>query len=1422
MNYAKARAALVAALCLAGVTHAAEKPYKVAVLPSWKNWAHVHDYDYAYRAAGYDFTNCVESAEQFEWLDKHLDEFNLLLAPPLFHYERDKKADPNYKRPYTMEKIAPHLAKWIQKGGCLLVTDANYAVGLEWFKLLDPTMDLTACVDPRDLKTELKCNGKGPAVAKEPLDPLLFFPQTAEYGFDWGHMVIPDESKSAWDVLARCGHGCPTLIVRRWGKGIVLVNSLRSYVPQFLENIRVNQQFLELGITVTGSHMPDPIPGTNVFSFVCSNSSDKPLAGELRLSLAPMVQDEKGKWIVDEKARPVVYSQKGSVPAGTNGSFSLSCRIKERGRYRATMTFSLGSLSATCFERYVTLPDLFAVTGTRFRGIVSQLRRFDTIDIGTSFFPVEDDTGRLRVRLSLRDGAGRGIATSDAPVALQRGWIPMALPRGVAPGQYTIHGELVADGQAAPLASSETPLEIVGDGPGFAIADDDNAILSNGGAFLTLGIYHPGAPKDAGGYAGEFARIADLGFNTINLFSWAGVRNLDRLHELDIRAFWEQLPHRTPAASRAIGMHTVNHPAALINYTVDEPGEGSFDYVRSLNDAWHEVDPYHPTVVVSYQPHHFSRNAYMSDILAPDSYPWSEVKGDDSDIPEVSRWTERAKAASGGTRPVFIVTQAFGKEPPHIWRNVSLQALVHGAKGLLWYAWNEGPQGVGLRWHEPLLAEAERLLAQLRALAPAILATGKDAPRFFVHEDAPIHGMVCHVPGAKTKILVLVNISKEKAEADIVLPELAPGTASIAGAYGDAPLATTSNGVHAVLGSYGSGIWCWDGEAPATARPAREFAARKLPARRSGRTLKVAADGAAGAYTNLQQAVAAAKDGDTILVGEGTWGPIVADNTLVDIVATGARDATVIDAKALRRAATLTQKPWGDMSFQTNVLIRGFTIRGGKASRDPFRPGLGGGVLGGTLVDCVVTANEAANGGGAAYANVFDSLILRNVALQTGGGASRCRIERCAVHGNRCVWDGGGLSYCRATAADIRANTAGRNGGGANGGTLEACRIIGNMCEKFGGGSIFAVARSCLYKRNSARNGEGGGIWSGSAHFCTFAENSAREGGATGSSQYIGWGAFGASTYASVFTGNKASADPATATFLRASGANKCFVDSTNCVPKGAAFAKLAFLDPANDDYRLQIGSPAIDCASETFVPRAETDLRGEPRLAGAYADAGAFEVSALPRTALDVDFSCGRDLIGKDRALFPLYAQTETVPVVKDGALVCDGTQRLAPHGDARALFLGYPAAPVAAFTCAFRAEAAGGTLFALLNDKDNGLWAEVDKTNGNLRVVYTYGNPKEGKRAVFETARKVTDKAFHTVVARLDRNGGLKEGLSVTLDGKDVPCTQAIDVAAPAHDTRNYLSFPNKFFQIGGRQEGPSFHGAIKSVKVVCDAAR
>ena len=678
---------LMAGLLLGLGLYASAEPYRVAVLPAWKNWGHVHDYDFALREAGCSFTNLVESAEQMDWLDKNLDAFDLLIAPPLFHFEKGKAADPDYARPYDMAKHARRIAEWIQKGGCLLVTDANYASGLSWFQHLDPAMALTACVDPKDLKTEFKCNGMGPAVAKEPLDSILFFPSQAEYGFGWGHMVIPDESKTAWDVLARCGHGQPTMLVRRWGQGIVLVNSLRSHVPEFLENIRVNQQFLKLGITVRDSLMPDPLPGTNSFSFTCANGSVKPLVGELALSLTPLKPGEDGNaWVPAGQAR--VFRQSGTIPAGTNGTIRLDCRIPMRGRVRATMTFSSGGLSANCFDRDVVLPELFRVSSTRFRGIVSKDRRYDTVSVGVHFFPDAEDPAKHTMHFSVVDAKGKEVAKTEAPAAMRASWVPISLPRSLPVGLYTLLGDLRREGAADPVAKAEAPLEIAGSGPGFTLVDEDNVLLSNGKPFFPLGIYHPGVPKDLGGYSGEFARLADMGFNTINLFSWAGLGNVQTLNTLGVRAFWEQLPHRAPAACRAQGDELASNPATLLNYTMDEPSEAQFDFVKSLDQAWREADRYHPTVVVSYQPHHFARNAYLSDILAPDPYPWSSAKGDDSNVRMVSEWMVRAREASGGTRPYLCVPQAFGGEPPHVWRNMALQAIIHGAKGLIWYAWN--------------------------------------------------------------------------------------------------------------------------------------------------------------------------------------------------------------------------------------------------------------------------------------------------------------------------------------------------------------------------------------------------------------------------------------------------------------------------------------------------------------------------------------------------------------------------------------------------------------------------------------------------------------------------------------------------------------------------------------------------------------
>ena len=679
--------------------------------------------------------------------------------------------------------------------------------------------------------------------------------------------------------------------------------------------------------------------------------------------------------------------------------------------------------------------------------------------------------------------------------------------------------------------------------------------------------------------------------------------------------------------------------------------------------------------------------------------------------------------------------------------------------------------------------------------------------------------MLCRDPDGGAWILLLANTLKAPIAYDLAIPEFPADVQSIAGAYGDKPLAASNGVVRVALDAFGSGIWCWGGAAPAVARSYKEFAVRPLPRRASGRTIEVvsAVAGAVpvGAYTNLQMAVDAAKDGDTIRVGEGVWEPIVSDNKLLDIVATGPRDATVIDARNKRRAATLTQKPWGDMSFQTNTLLRGFTIRGGNASADAFRPDLGGGALGGTLVDCTVSGNAASFGGGVAYANLFGCDLVKNRAVRNGGGAAHSRLVDCRVDGNQAAWDGGGLEFCAAERCVVAGNTAMRDGGGAHFGSLTSSRVVSNTAGRHGGGAIRTRSTHTLFDRNNAKAGHGGGVYAGETDFCTIVNNAAQIGGGTAASTNGGWGV-GTSLKHSILRGNQARLDPATSAFHVLGGGPGTWMDVTNNLPRGVRVEDPQFVNPGAGDYRLKPSSPCVDAGGDVFVPRSTVDPDGAPRVSGGAADAGAFEMPVGGITLLDADFSAEAELVGNNPATF-LFQCTGSNPVQrKDGALVFDGDAAVRMHKPLKNLGADLPAWAYHRIDCEFRSDVQGGALLALPAGKDQGFWAEIDPSSGKLRVVFTHGRPQDGNRAVFESAGRVADGAWHTLAVRTDRNGGLDAFAEVLLDGKPVPCIQSIQF-----QNQDCYRFPTGGnLQLGCREDAPAFHGAVKSVKASCAA--
>lgn len=119
---------------------------------------------------------------------------------------------------------------------------------------------------------------------------------------------------------------------------------------------------------------------------------------------------------------------------------------------------------------------------------------------------------------------------------------------------------------------------------------------------------------------------------------------------------------------------------------------------------------------------------------------------------------------------------------------------------------------------------------------------------------------------------------------------------------------------------------------------------------------------------------------------------------------------------SMRLAAKLAPPQFPPEGGLDGTVLQGFTLRGGHAD-------IGGGVFGGTLVDCVLEGN---------------------LAEFCGGGAFGSRLVRCTVRGNVAAW----------------------MGGGAWGGSTEDCTVAGNAAQDFGGG-VWGGAHSGLSATNN-------------------------------------------------------------------------------------------------------------------------------------------------------------------------------------------------------------------------------------------------------------------------------------------------------------------------------------------------------------------
>jgi parallel beta-helix repeat protein len=231
-----------------------------------------------------------------------------------------------------------------------------------------------------------------------------------------------------------------------------------------------------------------------------------------------------------------------------------------------------------------------------------------------------------------------------------------------------------------------------------------------------------------------------------------------------------------------------------------------------------------------------------------------------------------------------------------------------------------------------------------------------------------------------------------------------------------------------------------------------------------GKTLHVPGD-----YSLIQAAIASASNGDTVLVGDGTYkGP---GNSNLDLMgkaillkSENGPEKCIIDGQGSSRGFYFKNNEG------TDTVVSGFTIINGYAP-------LGGGIYchgaSPTIIQCRIIDNTADFGGG-------------GIAC---AGASSPTITGCEISENRSDFGGGGGIFIHESTPAITACTITGNRGDKGGGihclksspTINRCRIQSNTADLGGGGIICETHSSpsiinSLITENVAHFG-GGGIY---------------------------------------------------------------------------------------------------------------------------------------------------------------------------------------------------------------------------------------------------------------------------------------------------------------------------------------------------------
>ena len=138
------------------------------------------------------------------------------------------------------------------------------------------------------------------------------------------------------------------------------------------------------------------------------------------------------------------------------------------------------------------------------------------------------------------------------------------------------------------------------------------------------------------------------------------------------------------------------------------------------------------------------------------------------------------------------------------------------------------------------------------------------------------------------------------------------------------------------------------------------------------------------AFKSLSCAVDDAQPGDMVIVASGTYTAINSKGKAIEIRSVDGAENTIITGEGVQRGAILGVKN-GDVK----TVLNGFTICDGISPNGPsaYRYN-GGGVLFGTLKNCIVKNCEALECGGGVYGSILENCHVVSNSAKYGGGVA--------------------------------------------------------------------------------------------------------------------------------------------------------------------------------------------------------------------------------------------------------------------------------------------------------------------------------------------------------------------------------------------------------------------------------------------------